>query len=427
MAAGNSKEMLTAKHIVLNGLKAVRAGFIEIVCPRETFAFGDRHSPLRAVVVVHNEAFFSRALFRGEVGIGDSYMAGEWQSPDLVSVIRVAVRNLNALENSGSFFGTVKRFIGLLHHRRKRNTLEGSRHNIRYHYDLGNEFYSLFLGSTMAYSCGFFPAASGTLDEAQIHKFDRICRKLRLSPSAHVLEIGTGWGGFAIHAASHYGCRVTTTTISRKQYEYASNWIAREGLTNRIELLLKDYRELKGRYDHIVSIEMFEAVGYENYDRYFEVCDKLLAPHGTMLLQTITMNEQRFAGYLRDYDWIKKRIFPGGELASIRGMLESIARVTSMSLYHAEDIGAHYARTLNAWRKRFHEAAPALPCLGFDEQFVRMWDYYLAYCEGAFLERHISDFQIVFTKNHNPERLIDEPWAEQDSRPSGVPAEAVAI
>jgi cyclopropane-fatty-acyl-phospholipid synthase len=419
--------MITAKQIVLNGLKAVRSGYIEIVCPQDRFAFGNPQASLRAVIVVHTEAFFSRALFGGEVGIGDSYMAGEWQSPDLVSVIRVAVRNLNALEISGGFFAAVKRLIGILNHRRKRNTLEGSRRNIHYHYDLGNEFYSLFLGSTMAYSCGYFSSVSDTLDDAQIQKFDKICRKLRLSPSGHVLEIGTGWGGFAIYAASHYGCRVTTTTISRKQHEYASSWIGREGLSNRIELLLKDYRELEGRYDHIVSIEMFEAVGYENYDRYFDVCEKLLAPCGTMLLQTITINEQRFAGYLRDYDWIKKHIFPGGELASIRGILESVARVTGMSLYHAEDIGAHYARTLNAWRKRFHAAAPTLPSLGFDEQFVRMWDYYLAYCEGAFLERHISDLQIVFTKNHNPAPLMGEPWAEQDSQPSGAPAETLSV
>lgn len=402
----------SAKNIVLNGLKNIRSGYIEIVCADQTFAYGDPESALRAMIVVHDEAFFGRALFGGEIGFGDAYMAGEWGSPDLVAVARLGIRNLRATEGSSRLLSVLRRLLGNRRHRRRRNTLEGSRRNISHHYDLGNDFYSLFLGSTMAYSCGYFATATETLDQAQVRKFDRICRKLRLTPSAHILEIGTGWGGFAIYAASHCGCRVTTTTISKEQYEYAKNWIAIEGLSDRIEILLQDYRALEGRYDHIVSIEMFEAVGYEHYDTFFETCEKLLGPRGTMLLQTITINDQRFRDYLRDYDWIQKHIFPGGELASIRGIFDSIAKVTDMSLYHAEDIGAHYARTLNAWRESFHKAIPDLPASRFDERFIRMWDYYLASCEGAFRERHVSDFQLVFTRNHNLSPLMDEPWPE---------------
>jgi cyclopropane-fatty-acyl-phospholipid synthase len=419
-------KMFISKNIVLKGLKSIRQGFIEIVCPDKTYSFGDPESSLRGVIVVHDEAFFSRALFGGEVGFGDSYMAGEWQSPDLVAVARVAVRNLAAMEGSNRFLSFLRRVAGNLEHRRNRNTREGSRRNISYHYDLGNDFYRRFLGSTMAYSCGYFSTACGTLDQAQLAKFDRICRKLRLGPSSRVLEIGTGWGGFAIYAASHYGCHVTTTTISAQQHAYARDWVVFEGLSDRIELLLKDYRDLEGKYSHIVSIEMFEAVGYENYNQYFAACERLLEPGGTMLLQTITINEQRFSDYLREYDWIQKHIFPGAELASIRGILDSIAAVTNMSLYHAEDIGAHYARTLNAWREGFQSAVPDLPAMGFDDRFIRMWDYYLASCEGAFLERHIGDVQLVLTKNHNPAPLMDEPWEESAAQRSHEMRSAVS-
>jgi cyclopropane-fatty-acyl-phospholipid synthase len=399
-----------AKTAVLKALSRIERGSLELVCPGETWSFGEPGSDLRATIVIEDERFFGQALLKGEIGFGESYVAGEWTSPDLVSLVRLAVRNLDTLDHSSFLVAGASRMIGLLQHWTRNNSLAGSRRNIQYHYDVGNEFYGLFLGSTMAYSCGFFESADDSLDRAQFNKFDRICRKLRLSESSHILEIGTGWGGFAIHAASAYGCRVTTTTISRQQYEYAKKWISRVGLSNRIELLFQDYRTLLGAYDHIVSIEMFEAVGYQHYNTYFAACDELLKPQGTMLLQTITMNEKRFRRYLRDYDWIKKHVFPGAELASLRGILDSLVHVTNLSLYHAEDIGAHYARTLHAWRKNFHDAASELPRLGFSKEFIRLWDYYLGYCEGAFLERHIGDFQLLLTRNHNSAGLMDEPW-----------------
>jgi len=395
--------MSLAKSSVLKLLERVEQGCLTVVCGGETLTFGDRRSALRAVIAVHDDAFFTRAFFDGEIGMGESFMAGEWSSPDLLAVMRLGVRNVEALDGRAFLVSGARKLLGLFRHWKRRNTLEGSRRNIGFHYDMGNEFFSLFLDSAMAYSCGYFETAGDTLDQAQFNKFDRICRKLRIAPGAHVLEIGTGWGGFAIHAASRYGCRVTTTTISRRQYEYARGWVEREGLSDSIEVLFNDYRELRGSYDHIVSIEMFEAVGYSHYDEYFHLCDRVLKPSGTMLLQTITINEQRFTGYLRDYDWIKKHIFPGGELASLSGILRSMASVTDLSLYHAEDIGAHYARTLNAWRERFEAAASKLPGLGFDDAFQRTWLYYLTFCEAAFLERHIGDFHgLMCTGQRNP-------------------------
>jgi cyclopropane-fatty-acyl-phospholipid synthase len=231
-----------------------------------------------------------------------------------------------------------------------------------------------------------------------MRKLDRICQKLGLQPQDRLLEIGTGWGALALHAARNYGCHVTTTTISRQQFEYSREQFNSTGPVGRIELLLEDYRELRGRFDKIVSIEMLEAVGFEHYDDYFRACDRLLEPDGTMLLQTITMNEPSFPRYREQSDWIQKYIFPGGQLASLRGILDSLARATGLSLFHAEDMGDHYARTLAAWRERFLASIAEVKALGFDDRFMRMWDYYLAFCEAAFFERHISDFQLLLRK-----------------------------
>jgi cyclopropane-fatty-acyl-phospholipid synthase len=251
----------------------------------------------------------------------------------------------------------------------------------------------------MTYSCAFYSKPSDSLEDAQLRKFDRICAKLQIGPGDRVLEIGTGWGGFAIHAARNYGCHITTTTISSRQYEYALDLVSRAGMQDRIEVWKRDYRELTGSFDKIVSIEMFEAVGYRYYDDFFGACDALLEPKGKVLIQTITMNESRFKEYLNSSDWIQKYIFPGAELASLPGILRSIARVTSLSMCESEDIGFHYVQTLNAWRERFHAALPSVRQLGFDNRFIRMWDYYLAYCSAAFAERYISDVQLVFEKD----------------------------
>jgi cyclopropane-fatty-acyl-phospholipid synthase len=396
----------------LRSLKRLRAGSLELIADGRAWEFGEPAHPLRATVVVHNPRFFQRALFGGNVALGEAWMDGDWSSPDLVAVIRLAVRNLAPLERQHRLLSAVSRGFDALRHRLRGNSVAGSRRNIRAHYDLSNDFFRLFLDQSMMYSCACYETENSSLEAAQLHKLDSICRKLRLGPQDHVLEIGTGWGGFAEHAARNYGCRVTTTTISRRQYEYARERFDSIPERDRIRLLPEDYRNLRGQYDKIVSIEMFEAVGLRYYDQFFRVCDRLLRPDGSMLLQTITINEQAFPGYHRRSDWIQKYIFPGSELASVSEILRSLARATSLGLYHAEDIGTHYARTLAAWRERFHNAIAQVRALGFDDRFIRMWDYYLAYCEGAFLERHTGDFQLLLTKIHSPRTLFHEPWCE---------------
>ena len=397
-----------ARRLFLKGLESFSGGGLEIVCSGETWEFGERTAALQATVAIHNERFFQRAVFGGDVGLGESWMDGDWSSPNLVAVVQLAVRNLAPLENKNRLLNALSRTFDAVRHKLRENSISGSRRNISAHYDLSNDFFRLFLDPTMMYSCAYYQTAHDSLETAQLQKLDRICRKLRLSPADHLLEIGTGWGGFAEHARRHYGCRITTTTISRAQHAFAEQRFAGDP---QIELLLEDYRNLRGKFDKIVSIEMFEAVGLKYYDQFFGACDRLLKPGGSMCMQTITMNERTFPVYRRRADWIQKYIFPGSELASVTEILRSLTRATDLGLYHAEDIGAHYARTLAAWRERFHRAMPEVLRLGFDARFARMWDYYLAYCEGAFLERHIGDFQLVLTKGHNSRALYEEPWA----------------
>jgi cyclopropane-fatty-acyl-phospholipid synthase len=404
-----------AERAFLRSLDSLREGSLELLWNGRTWRFGEPDSPLRGVVVIHRDRFFQRALLGGDVGVGEAWMDGDWSSPDLVSVVRLAVRNLARMEGQNRLLNACSRGLDVLRHRLRGNSIAGSRRNIRAHYDLSNDFFRLFLDRSMMYSCAFFESEADSLEAAQFHKLDRICRKLRLGPEDHVLEIGTGWGGFAEHAVQQYGCRVTTTTISERQYQHARRRFDSLAGGDRIVLLQEDYRNLRGRYDKIVSIEMFEAVGLPYYDEFFGACDRLLRPDGCMLLQTITINEQTFRAYRRRADFIQKHIFPGSELASVSEVLRSLARVTDLSLYHAEDIGTHYARTLARWRERFHAARHEVQALGFADGFIRMWDYYLAYCEGAFLERHVGDFQLLLTKNHSPRKLFGEPWGEEES------------
>jgi cyclopropane-fatty-acyl-phospholipid synthase len=389
----------------------VRHGSIEIICPEGSYLFGEAGTGLRAVIAVHDERFFSRVLWGGDDAAGDSYVDGDWSSPDPVAVVRLAARNLSELEGGNPLLSFVNRLFHRLRHRMNRNTILGSRRNIQAHYDLSNDFFRLFLDRNMVYSSAVYRDSSDSLEEAQIEKLDRVCRKLRLGPDDHVLEIGTGWGAFALHAARNYGCRVTTTTISREQHDEARQLFNSAGEAGeRINLLLEDYRILQGSFNKLVSIEMFEAVGLDYYDAFFSTCDRLLTPDGSMVMQAITMNEHRFDAYKKQSDWIQRRIFPGAQLASIREILSSLVRSTRLSLYNVEDIGLHYAYTLAEWRRRFHESIEEVRALGFDPAFCRMWDYYLAYCEGAFRERHISDVQLMLTKNANPAILYGEPW-----------------
>ena len=402
-----------AKKAVFRMLGNLRHGTLEMVCPERNYFFGEAGGGLRASIVVHDERFFSRVLFGGNDAAGDAYVDGDWSSPNPVAVVRLVVRNLAELENGNAWLSAANRAFYWLRQRLKRNTVAGSRRNIQAHYDLSNDFFRLFLDRNMVYSSAFYQHANDSLEKAQIEKLDRVCRKLQLGPQDHVLEIGTGWGAFALHASRNYGCRVTTTTISREQHDQAKQSFANAGEAGaRIKLLLEDYRNLRGSFNKVVSIEMFEAVGFDYYDAFFSTCDRLLTPDGSMAMQAITMNEHHFDTYKKRSDWIQRRVFPGGQLASVREILNSLVRSTRLSLYHAEDLGMHYACTLAEWRSRFHQSIAQVRALGFDEAFCRMWDYYLAYCEGAFRERYISDVQLILTKNANAAPLYGEPWKD---------------
>ncbi|MDE3157062.1 MAG: class I SAM-dependent methyltransferase [Acidobacteriota bacterium] len=414
-----------AKRQFLRALEGMTDGFVELVCPDGTYAFGDAHSDLRGLVAVHDERFFLRALTGGDTGMGESWMDGDWSSPDLVAVVRLALRNTARLEAGHRWTSAVRRLADRMGQWRRANTPGGSRRNIHAHYDLGNDFFSLFLDRRLVYSCAYFSHPGQSLEEAQVGKLDRICRKLDLRPTDRVLEIGTGWGAFAIHAAREYGCHVTTTTISREQYEYVRARLeTMPEVARRITLRCQDYRELTGTFDRLVSIEMFEAVGFAFYDRFFAACDRLLAPDGAMLLQTITMQDQRFRAYLQQADWTQKYIFPGGQLASMAGMLASVQRATRLTLHHAEEIGVHYARTLEAWRERFLAVRASVRAQGFDERFIRMWDFYLGSCAAAFRERYIGDVQLLLARNGCRRALLNEPW--RDGPGEGAPARGTA-
>jgi cyclopropane-fatty-acyl-phospholipid synthase len=387
-----------ARAALFRALEGMRGARLEIRYPGGAQVFGEERAELRGEVDVHDERFFARGVFGGDAGFGEAYTDGLWTSPDLFSAARAAVRNTDILDSREGWLAALARWGQRVRHWLRGNSVAGSRRNIEAHYDLGNEFYSLFLDRNMTYSCGYFESAEASLEEAQEAKFERICRKLELRPSHHLLEIGTGWGGFAIWAARRHGCRVTSATISRSQHDFAQEWIARENLSDRITLLYEDYRRLSGTFDRIVSIEMFEAVGLPRYDEFFGAAERLLSPDGAMLLQTITINEQRFPIYRRRPTWIQLHVFPGGELACVSEVLRSIGRVSRLTLVDLEDIGAHYVSTLLSWRDRFLSNRERVRALGFDERFLRLWDYYLATCAAALAERHIGDAQMLFVK-----------------------------
>ncbi|MEJ5359290.1 MAG: cyclopropane-fatty-acyl-phospholipid synthase family protein [Desulfobacterales bacterium] len=368
-----------------------------------THAFGERSAafPLEARLFVHHPRFYGDCLFGGTIGAGESYMAGCWSAEDPAAVVRVLVLNPEVFGGLDS--GPARLFAPALKiaHWLNRNTRRGSRRNIVAHYDLGNEFYALFLDETLTYSCGIFENPESTLREASIAKYERICRKLRLSPADRVLEIGSGWGGFAIHAASRFGCRVTTTTISDRQFELARRRIREAGLEGRIELLKRDYRDLTGRFDKLVSIEMIEAVGHDFLETFFRVAAERLEPDGMMLLQAITIRDQVFERHKRSVDFIKRYIFPGSCIPSIAAMAAAVARATDLKIVHLEDLTPHYVRTLRAWRENLLAHRAQVRALGFPESFLRMWEFYLAYCEGGFAERYLGDVQMLLAKPGN--------------------------
>lgn len=351
-----------------------------------------------AKIRVNDPRFYSSVAMGGSLGAAEAYLAGYWDADDLTTLLRLMSRNLETESGLNRWLAWVgspaRKAIQFLH----RNTRSGSRRNIAAHYDLGNEFFEQFLDDTMAYSCGIFERPESTLREASIAKFERICRALRLGPSDHLLEIGTGWGGFAIHAAKNYGCRVTTTTISREQFEYARLRVHQEGLQDRIELLLEDYRDLTGVYDKLASIEMIEAVGHEYLPTYFAKCSELLASDGMMALQAITIPDQRYETYRKSTDFIQKHIFPGGCLPSLGAICGAVRDRTDLRISHLQDLAPHYARTLREWHRRLEDRKERIRSLGADQWFLRSWEYYFSYSEAGFAERQIGVSQIILSK-----------------------------
>jgi cyclopropane-fatty-acyl-phospholipid synthase len=375
----------------------VRHGRIEVVEGGRRRGFGPAEADLRATVTINDPSAW-RGPLRGSVGLGEGYVDGLWETDDLVSLIRIAARELRDLDG---LRGAVARPRGALHRLRRlvpENTRPGARANISAHYDLGNDLFAAFLDERMMYSCAYFPSASATLEEAQLAKLQRICSRLRLGPDTHLLEIGTGWGGLAVHAAREHGCRVTTTTISRPQHELATRRVEEAGVEDRVTVLLEDYRDLRGRYDRLVSVEMIEAVGWQYFDEFFRRCDELLAPHGAMLLQAITIDDEIYEAEKGARSFANTHVFPGGCLPSSQRIADCVARVTSMRQVWLDDITAHYPPTLAAWRERFLAAWEQLRPRGYDERFRRLWDFYLSSSEAGFRERRIGDVQALFAK-----------------------------
>ena len=377
--------------------RGVRHGRIDVVEAGRRRRFGPAGADLRATVTVKDPAAW-RGPLRGSVGLGEGYVDGLWETDDLVALLRIAARELRGLDG---LRGAIARPRGLLHRARQlvpENTRTGARKNISAHYDLGNDLFAAFLDERMMYSCAYFPRPGATLEEAQIAKLDRICRQLRLGPESNLLEIGSGWGGLAVHAAREHGCRVTTTTISRQQHELASRRVREAGLAERVTVLLEDYRDLRGRYDRLVSVEMIEAVGWQYFDDYFRRCDELLTDDGLMLLQAITIDDSIYEIEKGAKSFANTHVFPGGCLPSKAAIADCVGRVTSMRQVWLDDITAHYPPTLAAWRERFLGAWERLRPRGYDERFRRLWDFYLSSSEAGFRERRIGDVQALFAK-----------------------------
>ena len=364
-------------------------------------AFGDPAADLAATIQVLDARFYRAIAIGGSMGAGESFRDGYWACDDLVGLIRIFARNMQASEDLGGYWNSLLDLGRKVYHRMNRNTRLGSRRNIAAHYDLSNDFYSLFLDETMTYSSGVFPDEDSSMSEASIEKYDRICRKLRLTAGDDVLEIGTGWGGFALHAVKNYGCRVTTTTISRQQHDYAKQRFASGGIGDRVTLLLSDYRDLSGQFDKLVSIEMIEAVGHEYFDTFFSKCSALMKPDALFALQAITIPDQRYERYRKSVDFIQRYIFPGGCLPSLGAITRSVGKVTDLQFVHMEDFAEHYGRTLKSWRQGFHANADRIRELGMTEQFLRLWEYYFCYCEGAFREKQIGVAQLLLQKPGN--------------------------
>ena len=392
-----------ARKQVLARLSKLQKGHLTLIENGTKYEFGiDKN--IQATVTVHDAHFYGEMAFGGSIGAGEAYMLGYWGADNLTNVIRLMAANQQVMDMlEGGYQWASKPFLKALHWL-NRNTTDGSRKNIAAHYDLGNEFFKLWLDPSMMYSAAIFSPENISLEAASNKKLQVICYKLDLKSTDHVVEIGTGWGGFAIYAAKHYGCKVTTTTISQQQYDEAVLRVNAENLADKITILLNDYRDLQGKFDKLVSIEMIEAVGHQFYDVYFAKCASLLKPDGMALIQAITIADQRFESAKNSVDFIQRYIFPGSNIPSITALLASITKASDLKLVDLEDIGSHYATTLRIWRERFFANIDAVRSLGYSEEFIKMWEFYLCYCEGGFAECALGDVHLLLVK---PENRLD--------------------
>ena len=387
------------RNALLKKFKNLQYGYIVLIDNDKRFTFGKKSEKLQTEVTINSQEFYVLLGSGGVLGVSEAFMAGYWNSTNLVVLLQIVLKNKRLMDSLDSGFARLIQPINKQIHKRHQNTLTGSKNNILAHYDLSNDFYKLWLDPTMTYSCGYFNKKNSTLESASIEKIDRICRKLHLSSSDTLLEIGTGWGSFSAHAAKNYGCKITTTTISDAQFQYAEKLFKKEGLESQINLVNIDYRNLEGQYDKIVSIEMIEAVGYQYIPEYFKKVSSLLKPDGLLAIQGITYNDQNFDDYKNSVDFIKKYIFPGSCLISLSQVIDVMKVHTDLALVDMEDITQHYTETLKRWRESFLNVLPDVRKLGFSEAFIKMWEFYFVFCEAGFLERNIGDVQMIIAKS----------------------------
>jgi cyclopropane-fatty-acyl-phospholipid synthase len=371
-----------------------------------TVYFGNGNE-VKALVRVKDPVFFAKCVLYGDIGFAESYLDGDWTTDSIANIVTWFIINIDqnaVLAGKGfrKYASNAFRFVNRLYHKSRKNTIEGSKKNISAHYDLGNDFYSLFLDKTMTYSSAIFQTPDQSLEDAQFEKYDRLCRTLNLKPEDNVLEIGSGWGGLALHAAKNYGCHVTTITISEEQFKYAKERIEKEGYSDKIDIRVQDYRTLEGTFDKIISIEMLEAVGHEFLPVYFKKVHDLLEADGSIALQVITSRDKRYKEFRNDVDFIQKHIFPGSQTPSIAAIHGAVSSVSDLNLFDAKDIGLDYAKTLRMWYDTFNKKLEEVKNLGMDDYFIRKWNYYLQYCEAAFQMRHITVMQLVYTRPNNP-------------------------
>lgn len=398
-----SRKLSVSELLIIKLFNKLPNGSLRMEWPDGSDCYFGNGQGVRATIRITNNDFFLKCVLYGDIGFAESYMDGDWHTNSIADIVSWFIINLNhnpILAGKGlkRLTGNFMRMANKLYHFSRKNTLEGSSRNISEHYDLGNDFYSLFLDKTMTYSSAIFKNENQSLEEGQFEKYDRLCRNLDLKASDHLLEIGSGWGGMAVHAAKHYGCKITTVTISNEQFKYAAERFEREGVADRVEILLKDYRLIEGQYDKIVSIEMLEAVGHEYLPVYFKKVNELLKPGGKIGLQVITSRDKRYEEFRKDVDFIQKHIFPGSQTPSLMAVQAAVSKVSELNLFDMKDIGLDYAKTLRMWYDQFNRQLEQVKKLGMDDRFIRKWNYYLQYCDAAFKLQHITVLQLIYNR-----------------------------